>query len=670
MNNFFSKINKTKKLQTKIVLLVCISLILTVSIVCILSYNVLIDKLKDINGQVITTQLDRVDNIIAEVDLENRNSMKQIEEEVENLNIIENRNGKLSRNKTLESFINSHNSFEDVYIGVSNRDYIQSIDDNLPEGYDPLTRGWYKDSSKSPDMIVLSQPYLSASTGKYCITYSKAVEEQKNIVGVIGIDVNLDAIANIIENIKIGKEGFIVLTDKNKMIIGSSNKSIIGKTNKDLQWINDMLTDNGKISSLNIDNIGYDLVMKTNESTGWTISVLVPSKEITSGLNKMFIYIGVVILIIMFFSLLIINIFTKKLTNPIAILSKHLNTLGSGDFTSEIQVSENSCMEINTMEMDLNKLIISIRQILGTAVKGVSSIDNLSGVILETSKEFNIKIEQIFQTLESITIGVSKQAEISDNVSTLANHLDADINKCNSQSNNMLKELKVLTNSLCESLSKFGELEHNFIRNKESNEDVLKEMNILEVNSQKVNNIVEAIKEISSQTNLLALNASIEAARAGEHGKGFAIVAEEVRKLAEQSDNFTNEISKILSSIKINTDSVLDKMKLSMDITNNTEVYVNDTGASFKNISQSINSMELSVKAVDNELEEISKIKNNVIENIGNASNVAQESAAATEELNASSQEQLEGMNNIIKSIEDLKESSKILDDILIKYKL
>jgi methyl-accepting chemotaxis protein len=194
---------------------------------------------------------------------------------------------------------------------------------------------------------------------------------------------------------------------------------------------------------------------------------------------------------------------------------------------------------------------------------------------------------------------------------------------------------------------------------------------VIHLLNDKINNIekvIYAINEISEQTNLLALNASIEAARAGEHGKGFAVVAEEVRKLAEQSSAATGEVKETILDIQQESARAIKEMGRTKDIAASQELAVLDTENAFNSITDAISRMVQTIENITNDSALMNQYKDEVVGSIQSMAAGSQQSAAACEEINASSDQQLEALKNIAASAETLKDASNELSYIIQKF--
>jgi len=169
----------------------------------------------------------------------------------------------------------------------------------------------------------------------------------------------------------------------------------------------------------------------------------------------------------------------------------------------------------------------------------------------------------------------------------------------------------------------------------------------LGVQSQKIGEIIQVIDDIAEQTNLLALNAAIEAARAGEHGKGFAVVADEVRKLAERSGKATKEIAELITNIQRGTKVAVDSMQVGTREVESGVELAQDAGQSLKEIVQGVNTAGEQVHKIMEIINEILTGSEEVSKAVNNVAAITEENSAATEEMSASAEEVNSSMQNI-----------------------
>ena len=188
--------------------------------------------------------------------------------------------------------------------------------------------------------------------------------------------------------------------------------------------------------------------------------------------------------------------------------------------------------------------------------------------------------------------------------------------------------------------------------------------------AEKIDTASTMIQSIADQTNLLALNAAIEAARAGEAGRGFSVVAEEIRKLAEQSNNFTSDIKEVINELKAKSQSAVDTMKVVQTTIMDQTSSVKDTEGKFEAIARAIDSVNDIIEKLNESSKLMIQNKDIIISLSENLSDISEENAAGTQQASASMQEQAATIEEIANSGESLAEIAEELQALVAQFKI
>ena len=312
----------------------------------------------------------------------------------------------------------------------------------------------------------------------------------------------------------------------------------------------------------------------------------------------------------------------------------------------------------------------SLRQISSAIKESSGKVIESSNNLSDATNESTQTINEISQTVDTLAEGASTQARNSmiatekltsfaleiDNAVSSADLVKKYFNKTDDINSKGIKSMELLSNKFKENGEAIGELGSN--------------INLLSNKSSFIGQIINTIQAIAKQTNLLALNAAIEAARAGESGKGFAVVADEVRKLAEQTANSTNEISSLVEEIQNEISATKNNMDTATNINMEANKAMEGAENAFTYIKSSIKDTLIQIDELSSNIKTVNENKNIVLKAVHDISTVSEESAAATQQVSASVQEQVVGMENVAQASEKLKGVSEMLDLIVGEFKL
>lgn len=663
---------KKVTLRHQIVVIFILMALVPLTIVSFFSYYTVKNNYNLIFSNYISNNLGQIDRSIKYIDKISKESVNMIAKDPNSLGLLKNPTCGQWLLGSLKSFIDSHKEVDNIYVGAIDGKLYVYPPTNLPADFDPRKRPWYKEAIAKNGETILVQPYKDASNGTYSITYAKTIKDQEtgDIIGVAGMDIKLDDLAANVSDIKMGETGYAIITDIDGRIITHKDTSMLGKDLKAENWGQEAINSgkNGLLET--IDGKQYMIYSYKNIETGWTIIGFIPIIEFNAKINNVRNFVLVLSIFVLAVAIIIGSIFSNSITKPIVSLVGTFDRLGKGDFSCKLDENINRNYEMEHIVKSLNLMIHKMVYVLKETMQTSSEIKKSSDILVGVSRESSASGEEISNAMESIATGASKQLESIEDASVVSNLLGKKVTGCIEDAERMIDASNLAKSSTQIGLYDINKLSHSFDKTYKSNKQVIEEVTILAQNSEKVNEITDTIKKITEQTNLLALNASIEAAHAGESGKGFAIVAEEVRKLAEQSSKSAEEITFIVNQIRNSINAVLDKINYSAKINQETETSLKETHISFEDIQKASRILEDRILKVSNELKNINLDKETMLEKILNICHIAEDTASATEEVSASSEQRSESFNEIVKSSENLNLLSEKMNNLIKKFNL
>lgn len=559
-------------------------------------------------------------------------------------------------------YANLHNNVRNVYVGTASGKMMIEPNVNLPAGYDPRQRPWYKEAMEQPGKAIVTAPYQDATTGETIVTIAKTAQDNS---GVVAVDLKMSALQKMAKKIKIGKNGYAVLVDPARRIVvmpgrkpGAYAKEKVYDTVFNHVSGHTSYTYQGKEKMM---------IYTTDSLTGWKIAGTMYADEVGKAVQPIIDRMILVIVIFLVLGTALAYFVIRSVTRPINRLKEAALKISSGDLTEEIDIRKKD--EVGELAVSFKKMQDSLRDLL-------DQVDKSAEMVVSSSEELKANAENTTQAsheINSAAVQIASGAETQTNGTENSAQAMSEIAKAMEKVTDSTMAISSLSNATLEHAKQGGEAVRETVAQMKSIAGSVAQSNAkiqaLFENSKQISQITEVIKGIAAQTNLLALNAAIEAARAGEHGKGFAVVADEIRKLADQSQNSTKEIEKLITQIQHDTeDSVREMEQVSKDV----EAGVSrskDSIGKFDTIMNGMKEITPQVEEMAAISEEISASVQEVTSTANELAQIAEENAAATEEMAASIESHLKSMDDISDSARALSYLAEYLQEMVKKYK-
>lgn len=405
------------------------------------------------------------------------------------------------------------------------------------------------------------------------------------------------------------------------------------------------------------------MIRDYNEKQAETVNI--SSNSLYTNTFKVMIYIFAACVLLSFGTSFFI---IRVIKNSSKEMIQTMEIVADGDFTLELDTDRKD--EFGLMQKSLYKTVNNISTMLKAIKTKSQAIDFQSEGLSSISEEMSSSAENVSASITQVASGASSQAQelvsITMTLNDFSEKLEAmigaikNIGTYTEGVNSIAIESNVDMETLISSISKVST---SF---KEFSTTIVK----LSSDIAKINEITNFINGISEQTNLLALNAAIEAARAGEAGRGFSVVADEIRKLAEQSKVSAGNINSLISGVSNNSSAMIkttDAMNLELD---NQVNIINTAIASFKKILVSVNSIIPQIDEVTTSAMSINSAKNSIIDKIEASSSIAQEVSSASEEIAASSETMSSSSSEVAASAQALSKMTSEMMEQVSNFKL
>lgn len=419
-------------------------------------------------------------------------------------------------------------------------------------------------------------------------------------------------------------------------------------------------------ATVQVNGKSYVYLAMPVKKTGIMLCALIPRSNFTEQARSIGIITVIMVILATAAALLCGGKISMGISKTVKEVTTGLSKVAEGDLTSSFATKRRD--EFGILTASLNSMLESIRTLMNDMKNFGTKASQMATDVSAQAGGISRSIDSTSQTMEDLAQGVQHQAleteagsekmvAFADNIGAVVSQTDS-MGRAADQAIGAVEEGKQIIHGLNDESTRTVELTRELVGNIEE----------VQRNSEEIKEFVEVINSIAGQTNLLSLNASIEAARAGEAGRGFAVVAEEIRKLADQSKASGDKIHEIVANIGNTTDKTTESARRTEEMIVKQAQALQQTVEVFDRINQSVAALAQGIRVTVERLGEISDEKDQVQDSIQNISAVAQEMAAATQQVTTSLGSQNEVIAELVRQADNLSRDVRALDEAIGKF--
>jgi methyl-accepting chemotaxis protein len=431
----------------------------------------------------------------------------------------------------------------------------------------------------------------------------------------------------------------------------------------------------------NENDKAYDVYLKEMEPQRETVNQLIEDIQTLNADNAKTIYQRdskeagsiITLLIIVIAASLVLSIsigllMTRLITKPIKDIQALFAETEQGDFT--VKGTYQSKDELGLLTASFNKMVAGVRSIIETVGETSHQVASSSQELSASADESTKASEYISTTIQELAVGSDQQVESVENSRTVIKGMTEFAGRISSSAEKAAATADQTAKMSLEGTKAIDKVSAQMQSINETVVSLSEAFKHLTERSNEIGNITEVITSIAEQTNLLALNAAIEAARAGEQGKGFAVVADEVRKLAEQSAQSAEQITRLITIIQNDTKQTMNSVISATGEVKEGLVVVHEAGGAFQKIENSITEVVTQINDVTNLVKNLTAGTSEIETAISGVKEVAETAAGSTQTVSAATQEQLASMEEIAAASQILAQNAEELQHLIQKFKI
>ncbi|WP_417779994.1 methyl-accepting chemotaxis protein [Stutzerimonas xanthomarina] len=534
-------------------------------------------------------------------------------------------------------------TFGFTYLGEQNGQFTMRPEDEMPAGYDPRTRPWYKEAVAA-DGSTLTEPYMDAATGALIITIATPAREGSQTIGVVGGDLGLQALVDIINALSFDGMGYAFLVSGDGKVLVHPDKTKVMKTLAEIYPQNTPSVTEG-LSEAELD--GQSRILSFSPVPGlpsvtWYVGISVEKEKAYAALSSFRTSALVATVIAVVFIMVLLGMLIRVLMRPLTDMGRAMTNIaeGEGDLTRRLKVESQD--EFGTLALAFNRFVERIHGSIRDVASATDQVNEVAHRVLAASNSSMANSDEQASRTNSVAAAINQLGAAAQEIARNA----ADASQQASGASHQAEDGRKVVEQNIEAMR---QLSNNISAS-------CAQIEALNTQTVGIGQILDVIKGISEQTNLLALNAAIEAARAGEAGRGFAVVADEVRSLAHRTQTSAQEIHGMIEKLQVGARDSVSTMTESQRQSESSVGIANQAGERLGSVTRSIAEIDAMNQSVATATEE----QTSVIESLN----------MDITEINTLNQEGVENLHSTLRACADLEQQAARLKQLVGSFRI
>lgn len=568
--------------------------------------------------------------------------------------------------------------FENVgWIPLDNSGTYHMEDKDGPRSVNVSDYPWYKEAVENKGDNFVTTPEVNIKTGKASVAFGSVIKDNAgNKIGIAISTANFTHINEMMRLLRFGDNGFSLLVSNNEQYLyhPDLNEVLKGKISEEVdEGLRDLgtkiLSNSSGVYRFKMDGSDMIAIYYPVVGTNWGMATVAYEDEIFAPVTNALTIMTTISLVLTVLLSLGIVFAVAHITKPLGKMMNEMQLLSSGDFRERP-----TSVETND---ELGQLATAMRAMRGDVAKVLNSVNDSATSLAASAEEMNATTNQSAEVSHQISTSVSgvagsatQQLRAVNSTTDAISQFNYNVEDISNRARTAVEKGHQTTKVAQDGGAKLRQAINQIKLIEKSTEKSVQAVTSLGNQSDEIGNIVNTISSIAAQTNLLALNAAIEAARAGEAGRGFAVVADEVRKLAESSQEAANHISELIEVIQTDTQSAVnDIQKGSNEVRRGTQSIIS-TGEAFESIISMVGEVSQQLDGISGAISRMVSSSQIIAGNMTTIEESSRDTAEEAETVSAASQQQSAAINELSNASSQLAEMANTLKGDIEHFKL